>query len=53
MPEDGDRHTKNTEAEQDRVGLVPLRDVDVDEGSLRATMPPLSWAVVEFDVARA
>lgn len=53
VPEDGDRHTKNTEAEQDRVGLVPLRDVDVDEGSLRATMPPLSWAVVEFDVARA
>ncbi|WP_261165430.1 alpha-N-arabinofuranosidase [Microbacterium sp. Marseille-Q6965] len=53
VPDDGDRHTKNTESEQDRVGLVPLRDVAVVDGALRATLPALSWAVVEFDVARA
>ncbi|GAB2510312.1 alpha-L-arabinofuranosidase C-terminal domain-containing protein [Microbacterium petrolearium] len=53
VPEGGDRHAKNTETEQDNVGLVPLREVGVEDGALRATLPPLSWAVVEFDVARA
>jgi alpha-N-arabinofuranosidase len=53
VPEGGDRHAKNTETEQDNVGLVPLREVGVEDGALRATLPPRSWAVVELDVARA
>ncbi|MDN3310092.1 alpha-N-arabinofuranosidase [Microbacterium oryzae] len=51
-PEGGDRGTANVEGDQDRVGLVPLREVGFDEGTLRATLPPLSWAVVVVDAAK-
>ncbi|MGA0566760.1 alpha-N-arabinofuranosidase [Rathayibacter sp. KR2-224] len=52
-PEQGDRFTTNDEQNQDRVGLRQLRDVAVDGGVLRATLPALSWAVVEVEVAKA
>ncbi|MEI7055623.1 alpha-N-arabinofuranosidase [Nocardioides sp. CCNWLW239] len=51
IPEGGDRHTSNVESAPDAVGLVPLRDVGVEDGSVRLKLPPLSWAVVELEVA--
>jgi alpha-N-arabinofuranosidase len=53
VPEGGDRFTANTEQAQDAVGLVPLDGVTVDGGSVRLTLPALSWAVVELEVAKA
>ena len=53
IPDDGDRHTANTEQAPDSVGLVPLRDVGIDDGVLRATLPPVSWAVVRLGVTRS
>ncbi|MGP3533910.1 arabinosylfuranosidase ArfA [Microbacterium sp. RD1] len=53
VPEGADRNAANTQEAPDAVGLVPLRGVAVEDGVLRATLPPLSWAVVQFDVARA
>jgi alpha-N-arabinofuranosidase len=53
LPEGGDRHTANTQDAPDAVGLVPLRGVGLEDGVLRATLPPLSWSVVQLDVARA
>ncbi|MBC7276381.1 alpha-N-arabinofuranosidase [Nocardioides sp.] len=50
VPEGGDRHTSNVESAPDQVGLVPLRDVGVVDGSVRMNLPPLSWAVVELVV---
>jgi alpha-N-arabinofuranosidase len=32
---------------------VPLDGVTVDGGSVRLTLPALSWAVVELEVAKA
>ncbi|TFV84992.1 alpha-N-arabinofuranosidase [Microbacterium sp. dk485] len=52
LPEGGDRHAANTQDAPDTVGLVPLRSVGLEDGTLRATLPPLSWAVVQLDVAR-
>lgn len=53
VPAGADRHAANTQDAPDTVGLVPLRDVGLEDGVLRATLPPLSWAVVHLDVARA
>jgi alpha-N-arabinofuranosidase len=53
VPENADRFTTNDEQHQDRVGLRPLADVAVDGGTLRATLPALSWAVVQVEVAKA
>jgi alpha-N-arabinofuranosidase len=53
VPEGGDRSAANLVDDQDRVGLVALRGVAVVEGAVRATLPPLSWAVVVIDAARA
>jgi alpha-N-arabinofuranosidase len=53
VPDGSDRKAANVVDDQDRVGLVPLRDVDIVEGAVRATLPPLSWAVVVLEVARA
>jgi alpha-N-arabinofuranosidase len=52
IPDGGDRHSANVEGDQDRVGLQPLRTVTLDEGVCRVTLPPLSWAAIELDVAR-
>ncbi|MEU4453184.1 alpha-N-arabinofuranosidase [Nocardioides sp. NPDC023903] len=51
IPEGGDRHTSNVESAPDAVGLTPLGGVGVEDGSVRMTLPPLSWAVIEFEVA--
>ena len=53
VPEGGDRFTANTVEAQDAVGLVPLDGVTVDGGSVRLSLPALSWAVVELEVAKA
>lgn len=52
VPEGADRFAANVEHDQDRVGLVALREVGLADGAPRATLPPLSWAVVVLDVAR-
>jgi alpha-N-arabinofuranosidase len=53
VPEGADRHTANLQDSPDAVGLSPLAGVGLDDGVLRATLPPLSWVVIELDVARA
>lgn len=53
LPDGGDRHTANTQGAPDAVGLVPLRGVGIEDGVVRATLPPLSWSVVQLDVAVA
>jgi alpha-N-arabinofuranosidase len=53
IPEGGDRFSANTEDAQDAVGLVKLEAVGVENGELKATLPALSWAVVELQVASA
>ena len=52
VPEGGDRRSTNTQHDQG-VGLVPLGGVGTQEGTLRLTLPALSWAVVELAVAPA
>ncbi|MGT2462790.1 arabinosylfuranosidase ArfA [Sinomonas atrocyanea] len=52
VPEGADRFAANSQHAQDTVGLQPLEGVDVAAGELRATLPALSWAVVELEVAR-
>jgi alpha-N-arabinofuranosidase len=54
VPAGGDRFSSNSETVQDAVGLVPLSGVGIDDaGAVRATLPPLSWAVIELAVAEA
>jgi alpha-N-arabinofuranosidase len=53
VPEGADRFTSNNEQNQDRVTLKPLSDVTADSGTLHATLPPLSWAVIETEVTKA
>jgi alpha-N-arabinofuranosidase len=35
------------------VGLKPLQGAKASGSELRATLPALSWAVIELDVAKA
>lgn len=53
IPEGRDRKAANVLNDQNAVGLTPLREVGLEDGALRATLPPLSWAVVQLDVATA
>ncbi|MBG6085002.1 arabinosylfuranosidase ArfA [Zhihengliuella flava] len=53
IPEGGDRFSANTEGHQDAVGLTPLESVGLEDGSVHASLPKLSWAVVEIAVAAA
>ncbi|MBA8794174.1 alpha-N-arabinofuranosidase [Friedmanniella endophytica] len=53
VPEGGDRNSANTEQDQDRVRMVALDGVAVDGGTVRLTLPALSWAAVELAVATA
>lgn len=53
VPEGGDRRTANLEATPDAVHMVPLAAAEVVGGAVRATLPPLSWSVIELDVTRA
>ncbi|AQP48340.1 alpha-L-arabinofuranosidase [Tessaracoccus aquimaris] len=52
IPEGGDRLTANTEVAQDAVGMRKLESVGIEDGVLRVTLPPISWAAIELDVAR-
>ena len=47
-----DRHTTNDEQHPDRVGLRPLEDVEVADGTARLTLPPVSWGVLQLAPAR-
>lgn len=47
IPDGGDRHTANLETVQDAVHMVPLK-ADVVDGAVRATLPALSWSVIEL-----
>jgi alpha-L-arabinofuranosidase len=53
IPEDGNRFTINTQSRPDHVGLKPLQGAKASGSELRATLPALSWAVIELDVAKA
>jgi alpha-N-arabinofuranosidase len=53
VPEGGDRHTSNLETAPDSVHMVPLTAAEVLDGAVRATLPALSWSVIELEVARA
>ncbi|WP_460772785.1 arabinosylfuranosidase ArfA [Microbacterium sp. GXF7504] len=53
VPEGADRTAANTQDAPDHVGLVPLQGVGVEDGVLRASLPPLSWAVIRLGVERA
>jgi len=48
IPDGGDRLTANLETAPDRVGMVPLAGVEVVDGAVRATLPPVSWTVIEL-----
>lgn len=48
IPEAGDRHTANLETAPDAVRMVPLAAAEIVEGAVRATLPPLSWSVIEL-----
>lgn len=51
-PEGKDRYTKNTLAQQDQVGMTTLDGVKAARDELKLTLPALSWAVVELEVAK-
>ncbi|KII27000.1 hypothetical protein M707_24495, partial [Arthrobacter sp. AK-YN10] len=53
IPDGGDRFTINSQSQPDRVGLTPLEGVKASGSELRLTLPALSWAVVELEVAKA
>ncbi|GAA1171868.1 alpha-N-arabinofuranosidase [Nesterenkonia xinjiangensis] len=53
IPEERDRRAANVLDDQDAVGLRPLREVGLEDGALRVTLPPMSWAVVQLEVKTA
>jgi alpha-N-arabinofuranosidase len=48
IPEGGDRFTSNLETTPDAVHMVPLSAAEAVDGSVRATLPALSWSVIEL-----
>lgn len=53
IPDGGDRFTINSQDQPGRVGLKPLDGVKATGSELRLTLPALSWAFVELEVAKA
>lgn len=49
--EDLDRSATNTAEAPERVRLRPLPGVTVEDGVLRAQLPPLSWSVLTLEAA--
>ena len=43
---DDDIHAKNTLDDPERVGLTPNTSHSIDDGTLRITLPPVSWTAV-------
>ena len=52
IPEGGDRFTANLETAPDAVHMVPLAAASVVDGAVRATLPALSWSVIELAPGR-
>ena len=50
-PDGDDRFASNNQDTGEQVGLRPLDGVRADGGSLTFTLPALSWAVLEVEVA--
>ncbi|MDQ0649690.1 alpha-N-arabinofuranosidase [Microbacterium natoriense] len=48
IPDGGDRFTANLETTPDSVHMVPLAGAEVVDGAVRATLPALSWSVIEL-----
>jgi alpha-N-arabinofuranosidase len=53
VPDGADRCAANTLETGEQVGLQHFDGVHAEGGSVRLTLPALSWAVVELEVARA
>lgn len=53
VPGSGDRHSANAEEAQGAVGLIELKEVQIEEEALYIKLPALSWAAVELEVERA
>jgi alpha-N-arabinofuranosidase len=51
-PEGSDRFAANT-ATSSPVGLAPLDNARIEDGSLQVTLPALSWAVLQVRTSRA
>ncbi|WP_026819839.1 alpha-N-arabinofuranosidase [Arthrobacter castelli] len=49
VADDGSRFTANDQQRPDSVGMIPLSNVVVDSGTLKAELPPLSWSVIALD----
>ncbi len=45
---DDDIHAKNTLDDQERVGLKPNTSHSIADGTLRITLPPVSWTAVSL-----
>jgi alpha-N-arabinofuranosidase len=52
VPDGADRFITNTRENPDAVGLTRLEGVKAAGGELRASLPALSWAVIELEVVR-
>lgn len=48
IPDGGDRFTANLETTPDAVHMVPLAGAEIVDGAVRATLPALSWSVIEL-----
>ena len=45
---DGDLKAVNTKAEPERIKRQPLETVEVEGGTIRARLKPLSWNVIRL-----
>jgi alpha-N-arabinofuranosidase len=52
VPDGADRFITNTQENPDAVGLTPMEGVKAAGGELRASLPALSWTVIELEVVR-
>jgi alpha-N-arabinofuranosidase len=50
---DEDVHARNTEEEPDRVAPTTLQHVNLDDGRLRAELPPVSWSVIRLSTGNS
>jgi alpha-N-arabinofuranosidase len=51
-PNGGDRFSANTLTAGEQIGLTALSGVNAADGTVTATLPALSWAVIEIEVER-
>ena len=50
---DDDTTARNTEADPERVAPRPLTDLTVEDGTVRAVLPPVSWNVIRLTRPRS